>query len=85
MNVETVSQTLNKLGKKLISEEAIRVYCADDLCLKENCCTDALQTELNNGWRIIAVCVQPNQRRPDYVLGRYNPELEVTNKDSAER
>lgn len=46
----------------------------NDLKLMEDSCTDILQNELNDGWRIIAVCVQPNQRRPDYVLGRYNPE-----------
>ena len=57
----------------------------NDLCLKEDCCTDKLQTELNNGWRIIAVCVQPDQRRPDYILGRYNPELDVYNKSEASR
>ena len=50
----------------------------NELKLKENSCTDELQNELNDGWRIISVCVQPNQRRPDYVLGRYNPNLDVT-------
>lgn len=33
-------------------------------------CTDALNEELKNGWRIVAICVQPDQRRPDYILGR---------------
>lgn len=33
-------------------------------------CTIELQRKLNDGWRIIAVCVQPDQRRPDYILGR---------------
>lgn len=33
-------------------------------------CTDALNALLREGWRIVAVCVQPDQRRPDYVLGR---------------
>jgi hypothetical protein len=37
-------------------------------------CTEALQDQLNKGWRIIACCVQPDGRRPDYVLGRYNPD-----------
>lgn len=37
-------------------------------------CTQELQDILNQGWRIIAACVQPDQRRPDYILGRYNPE-----------
>ena len=34
--------------------------------------TDRLQKELDSGWRIVAVCVQPNQRRPDYILGKTN-------------
>lgn len=33
-------------------------------------CTDGLQGFLVDGWRILAICPQPNQRRPDYVLGR---------------
>ena len=48
----------------------------NELMLKEDVCTDMLQQELNKGWRIIAVCVQPDQRRPDYILGRYNPDLD---------
>ncbi|WEM05656.1 hypothetical protein BSG01_017 [Bacillus phage BSG01] len=35
-------------------------------------CTEELQNILDEGWRILAVCPQPDQRRPDYVLGRYN-------------
>lgn len=34
-------------------------------------CTDELQAALDQGWRIIACCPQPNSRRPDYILGRY--------------
>ena len=37
-------------------------------------CTDNLQELINNGWRIIACCVQPDGRRPDYILGKYNPD-----------
>src|SRR5690606_27056991 len=33
-------------------------------------CTDELQGDLNDGWRILAICPQPDQRRPDYILGR---------------
>lgn len=36
-------------------------------------CTTALQDELDAGWRILAVCPQPDQRRPDYILGRTKP------------
>lgn len=38
--------------------------------LLENSCTDVLQEHLAEGWRIIAVQPQPDQRRPDYILGR---------------
>ena len=33
-------------------------------------CTDYLCEELKAGWKILAVCVQTGQRRPDYVLGK---------------
>ena len=52
--------------------QALSMY--NDILLLEDVCSDALQTSLNNGWRIIAACPQADQRRPDYVLGRYNPE-----------
>lgn len=42
-----------------------------EIMLLENSCTDALQEQLARGWRIIAVQPQPDQRRPDYILGRY--------------
>lgn len=38
--------------------------------LLEDACTDQVQSELAGGWRILAVQPQPNQRRPDYILGR---------------
>ncbi len=41
--------------------------------LLENTCTDELQALLDEGWRVVAACPQPDQRRPDYVLGRYDP------------
>lgn len=45
--------------------------------LLEDSCTDALQREMDNGWRIIAACPQPDARRPDYILGRYDPNHEA--------
>lgn len=77
------SQTFNQKVNVHVGGGLIVTY--NDLCLKEDCCTDILQAELNDGWRIIAVCVQPDQRRPDYILGRYNPELDVYKKDRAKR
>jgi len=37
-------------------------------------CSEELQDILNRGWKIIACCIQPDQRRPDYILGKYNPD-----------
>ena len=47
----------------------------NEMRLLEDCCTDALQDVLNDGWRMIAVCPQPDQRRPDYILGRVNTKI----------
>lgn len=52
----------------------------NELMLCQDCCTDRLQDVLSDGWRLIAVCPQES-RRPDYVLGRHNQELEKTNRD----
>lgn len=76
-------QTFNQKCDVHVGGGMIATY--NDLMLKENSCTDALQSELNNGWRIIAVCVQPDQRRPDYILGRYNPQLDTYEKQNADR
>lgn len=45
----------------------------DDVTLWPDCCTEELQAQLNDGWRIVAICPQPDQRRPDYILGRRKP------------
>lgn len=42
----------------------------DDTLLLTDCCTDYLQEKINEGFRILAICPQPDQRRPDYILGR---------------
>ena len=46
----------------------------NNVTYEEDMCTDMLQRLLDDGWRIIAACPQPDQRRPDYILGRYDPE-----------
>ena len=53
--------------------QALSFY--NELLLKEDCCTDVLNEELCKGWRIVAACPQPDQRRPDYILGRFTPGL----------
>jgi len=42
----------------------------DDVMVSYDLCTDELRKYLEDGWRILAICPQPNQRRPDYVLGK---------------
>lgn len=49
----------------------------NEMLLLEDACTDELQTSLNSGYRIVAACPQPDNCRPDYILGRFNPTLEV--------
>lgn len=48
----------------------------NDTLLLEDSCTDVLQDALDKGWRIIACCPQA-QRRPDYILGRFNPDTSL--------
>jgi len=42
--------------------------------VRYDCCTDELNLMLREGWQILAICVQPDQRRPDYVLGKTTSE-----------
>lgn len=41
-----------------------------DVKVVTNACTDELRAELEECWKILAICPQVGQRRPDYVLGR---------------
>lgn len=70
----SVSSSMEAIGK-LFNEKCQQeqpgpnLLNVNETLLMEDACTDALQENLDDGWRIIAVCPQP-QRRPDYVLGR---------------
>ena len=55
----------------------------NQLMLVEDSCTDNVQSYLAEGWRIVAVCPQPDSRRPDYILGKVVPEHRIS--ESAER
>ena len=70
----SVSSSMEAVGtffnEKTSSEQpGPNLLNVNETLLMEDACTNALQENLDNGWRIIAVCPQP-QRRPDYVLGR---------------
>ena len=56
----------NHTESPIVGNQLMRV---NDLMLCEDYCSDALQSQLDDGWRIIAVCPQES-RRPDYILGR---------------
>jgi len=81
-------KNLNKKLTEITNDQSFNSYCnvhisgnqllvINQLLLIEDACTDDVQKHLNSGWRIIAVCPQA-QRRPDYVLGKYNPEFDTT-------
>jgi hypothetical protein len=47
----------------------------NQLAFATDYCTEELQRLLFQGWRILAICPQPDQRRPDYILGMHISEL----------
>lgn len=58
----------------------------DEVKHLDDACTDELQTHLEEGWRILAVCPPNAQRRPDYILGRRQQggtRQELTTRDLA--
>lgn len=57
----------------------------NEILLLEDVCTDELQRSLGNGYRIITACPQANQRRPDYILGRFNPNKECDGRGAERR
>ncbi len=87
---------LDKVTEKLFSvaQESFNQRCQQqqpgdsllrisETMLLEDACTDALQEKLSEGWRIIAAQPQPDQRRPDYILGRpFNPDSDLPTRAS---
>ena len=57
----------------------------NQILLLEDCCSDYLQLALSDGWRIIAISPQPDQRRPDYILGRHTDNPTTSALRSLER
>ena len=51
----------------------LALFAVTEVRVVQDNCTDALQMDLDEGWRILAVCPPAAQRRPDYILGR-SPE-----------
>jgi hypothetical protein len=81
--IQDVLARLERLSMTIKNEQTFNDRCdvhvggyalmqVNEVHLFADVCTDGLQEELDKGWRIIAACVQPDGRRPDYILGRYN-------------
>lgn len=58
-----------------IAVPGFALMAINEVTVLDDCCTDELQSYLNDGWHILAVCPPNAQRRPDYVLGRNNHEV----------
>lgn len=65
-------QDFNQLVNVYTPGNTLSVF--NELMLSQDACTDSIQRDMREGWRIVAVCPQPDQRRPDYIMGRYNPD-----------
>lgn len=82
--MERYQKQLERLSENTFNEK-VKVHTGglalaeyNQTMVKYDCCTDELQSTLAEGWRIMAVCVQPDQRRPDYVLGKVVKDCDVS-------
>ena len=80
---EKLENAFLKYDKQIQFNEKVNVHVAgfalmsiNQMGYGEDMCTEEVQNVLNKGWRMLAVCVQPDGRRPDYIFGKHNPELE---------
>jgi hypothetical protein len=51
------------------------LYMTKKVTNLNDACTDELQSMLDKGWRILAVCPSNDSRRPDYILGHEDKEI----------
>lgn len=61
--IKEVLQTVNQIvmpGFELLRYASIKVLTDE--------CTIQIQKEMDQGWRIIGILPQPQQRRPDYIM-----------------
>lgn len=76
--VSKIEQAVNKFDKNVQFNSECNVHvpnlgllAINKLAYATDYCTEELQELLDRGYRILAVCPQPDQRRPDYILGMY--------------
>lgn len=75
LDVDTAGRSLPFNAKCHVSVPGLGLLLLNEVQVEKDCCTDRLNDLLRDGWRIVAVCPQPDQRRPDYVIGRVNASL----------
>lgn len=68
MNLYSKDQQFNEACNVHITN--VGLLTIQKVKIETNMCTDMIQDELDDGWKILAICPQPDQRRPDYVLGK---------------
>lgn len=64
------SQPAQQVTNLQVAIPDMALLMIDEVVLLNDSCTDELQRQLDEGWRIIAICPPNSQRRPDYILGR---------------
>lgn len=70
LDTNTAARPLAFNQKVNVTVPGLGLLMLDEVTVLTDCCSDNLNDQLKQGWRIVAVCPQPDQRRPDYVLGR---------------
>lgn len=74
--IEKMDRISERIEKNTYNEKCnvhvpgLGLLMIEELKLCEDACTETIREQLMDRWRIIAVCPQPDQRRPDYILGR---------------
>lgn len=56
--------------KVYVQVSNIGLLTIDEVKVEEDYCTERLQVDLDQGWRILCVCPPNDTRRPTYILGR---------------
>lgn len=70
LDVDTPSRPPVVNNRVNVMVPGLGLLLLDEVKLLADACTDYLNEHLKERWRIVAVCPQPDQRRPDYIVGR---------------
>ena len=75
LDVNTAARGVVVNNKVNVAVPGLGLLMLNEVMVETDCCTERLNELMQRDrWRIVAVCPQPNQRRPDYVLGRVNKD-----------